>query len=79
MEKHDTMLAIEIPHKIRKNRTMLLTPTYSMVFSELLACGEKKRITEDKTVLFYNSGASLIFSINSISHDCSLRYTAIAV
>ena len=39
---------------------MLLTPAYSMAFLELLACGEIKCFTEDKTVLSYNSGTSLI-------------------
>ena len=42
MEKHDTMLAIEIPHEIRKNRTMLLTPTYSMVFFGTFSQRRKK-------------------------------------
>ena len=66
------MLTFEIRQKIRKNRRMLLTPLYSMAFCEAFSLRKKKRITEDKAVLSYNSGTSLISSVTSISRNCSL-------
>ena len=51
---------------------MLLTPLYSMAFCEAFSPRKKKRITEDKAVLSYNSGTSLISSVTSISRNCSL-------
>ena len=66
------MRTFEIRQKIRKNRRMLLTPLYSMAFCEAFSPRKKKRITEDKAVLSYNSGTSLISSVTSISRNCSL-------
>ena len=72
MEKLDTMHTIKILHKISKNHTMLLTPTYSMAFFRTFSLSAKKNALWRIKLCYLNIVASLISSINSISRSCSL-------